>query len=247
MKLLLFILLVYNVAVHAETAQVRYFESGEYRSQLLELYTSEGCSSCPPAEAWLGRVDPEKFKRLSIVPLAFHVTYWDYIGWKDVFAQKKFDQRQRKMVLAEGGRTVYTPQFFINSQTKRGIVSALERLVENGKLPSQVKIKAELAVSPEKISVRVDLKSINPKQGNVLRMSVLTYENDIKSVIEAGENEGKLSHHQYVVRELQTALVSLSELKGRQFQFNTRGKNWSGMVIFLESNNEVIEALNIPL
>jgi hypothetical protein len=61
---------------------------------LLELYTSEGCSSCPPADKWLGDI---KLSAKKVVPLAFHVDYWDYIGWKDQFAKSEYSDRQHKM------------------------------------------------------------------------------------------------------------------------------------------------------
>ena len=76
---------------------------------LVELYTSEGCSSCPPADRWLSQQVPGRF-----VPLALHVDYWDYIGWRDRFAQARFGQRQRDMVNRGGGRVVYTPQVMLS-------------------------------------------------------------------------------------------------------------------------------------
>lgn len=248
MKFLLFFLLSCSAYSFAETIQPRHFESGLYQAHLLELYTSEGCSSCPPAEAWLASISPSELNQLSVIPLAFHVTYWDYIGWKDKFAQKQFDRRQRKMVLEEGGRTVYTPQFFIDSQTQRGIASILnKRLIKNQKITSVLKIKASLNEKSQTLKLDISLKQLSPDIDDVVRLSVVSYENAIQSAIKAGENAGRVSLHQYVVRELQTALVSLKELKTREFIFNKAAKNWSGMVVFVESGNKVIEALNIPL
>src|SRR5512146_2362025 len=83
--------------------------SGAQSGALIELYTSEGCSSCPPADRWLGSLaataDPA---RLSL--LAFHVDYWDELGWPDRFAQAHFTARQRERVRAGGSTTIYTPQ-----------------------------------------------------------------------------------------------------------------------------------------
>lgn len=89
--------------VAAETCAAR---SGAQTVPLVELYTSEGCSSCPPADRWLSRSlrsDAANF-------LAFHVDYWDDIGWPDRFASPAYSQRQRQRVAATGSRTVYTPQ-----------------------------------------------------------------------------------------------------------------------------------------
>lgn len=247
MKILVFVLIFFSSTSFAESLKNYNFETGEYQTHVLELYTSEGCSSCPPAEAWLGSVNRADFKRHSILPLAFHVTYWDYIGWKDLFAKKQFDQRQRQMVLQEGGRTVYTPQFFINSTTKRGITSAIEQMADKGKRPSQVKIKSHVESSKQQLKVKVDLKKLKADLDDVVRVSVVAYENGIRSVIEAGENEGRIGQHQYVVREMQTALVSLEDIKNREFVFNRENKSWSGLAIILESQNKVIEALDMPL
>jgi len=79
---------------------------------LIELYTSQGCSSCPPADEWLSRL-PTGESPLRAVPLALHVGYWDYIGWKDPFARHEFNDRQRSLAGHGGGSTVYTPEVFV--------------------------------------------------------------------------------------------------------------------------------------
>src|SRR5687768_10063986 len=71
------------------------FQSGPNRTALLELYTSEGCSSCPPAEAWLSRVKSDARLWKEFVPVAFHVDYWDYLGWRDPFGMANYSERQR--------------------------------------------------------------------------------------------------------------------------------------------------------
>ncbi|HEY9191987.1 MAG TPA: DUF1223 domain-containing protein, partial [Methyloversatilis sp.] len=78
-------------------------------SPVVELYTSQGCSSCPPADAWLGSLAQAAAAR-QVVPLAFHVDYWDYLGWRDPLSQAGHSARQRRLARAEGGTVVYTPQ-----------------------------------------------------------------------------------------------------------------------------------------
>lgn len=245
MKILLVLLLSFSSISLAEIEQVRSFESNKYQMHLLELYTSEGCSSCPPAEAWLRNTKASEFKRLSVIPLAFHVTYWDYIGWKDIFAAKQYDHRQRKMVLEEGGKTVYTPQFFVDSKTKRGINSAIEQFSE--KQLSAVKIKVELKQSPQSLTLTLQLEKLLAGIEDVVRVGVVGYQNEIRTTITDGENEGRIGRHQYVARELQTAFMSLKEAELRVFELDSKGKDWSGVIVFVESNNKVIEALDIPL
>jgi hypothetical protein len=93
-------------------------QSPAHTVALLELYTSEGCDSCPPANEWLG-AQSKQFSVDQLVPIALHVDYWDYIGWKDRFASPAFGQRHRATVNANGGRKVYTPQLFVGNQEAR--------------------------------------------------------------------------------------------------------------------------------
>ena len=88
--------------------------SGDQIIPLVELYTSEGCSSCPPADRWLST----QLARKDINLLAFHVDYWDSIGWKDRFASPAYSQRQRERVNAAGADTVYTPQVMVGRDVR---------------------------------------------------------------------------------------------------------------------------------
>ena len=93
-------------------------ESGPSTAALVELYTSEGCSSCPPAERWLGGLPA--LPRHRVVPLALHVDYWDYIGWKDPYAKREFSLRQRKLSQLQRMALVYTPQVMLQGRDFRG-------------------------------------------------------------------------------------------------------------------------------
>ena len=87
-------------------------QSPAHRVALIELYTSQGCSSCPPADRWLSAL-PQRFRPTEAIPLALHVGYWDYIGWKDPYARPEFKLRQREWATANQSRTVYTPGVFV--------------------------------------------------------------------------------------------------------------------------------------
>src|SRR5271154_4074347 len=104
------------VATGNAFAEPHDFQSSAEQVTFLELYTSEGCSSCPPAEAWLSRIkdSPELWK--SVVPVAFHVDYWDYLGWHDPWAEKAFSDRQRAYAAAWGSGQIYTPCFARNGR-----------------------------------------------------------------------------------------------------------------------------------
>ena len=87
------------------------------RTALVELYTSEGCNSCPPADRWLSRQTEREWDARQVVALAFHVDYWDRLGWKDRFAQPAFSARQRALAAQQGSRTVYTPQVLVSGRS----------------------------------------------------------------------------------------------------------------------------------
>ena len=110
MKSLLILLFLFTFN-YAQT-----FSSSEYKTPLIELYTSQGCSSCPPADKWLSSLkdEPKLFKEF--IPMAFHVSYWDFLGWKDKFANIKNDIRQRQYSKIWNKNSLYTPQFIVNAK-----------------------------------------------------------------------------------------------------------------------------------
>ena len=110
------VVLLTLVSAHAETT----LRSGPERVSLLELYTSEGCSSCPPAESWLTGLQKDGRLWKEIVPVAFHVNYWDDLGWKDRFAKQEYTSRQREYSMAWGTSSVYTPGFALDGQEWKG-------------------------------------------------------------------------------------------------------------------------------
>ncbi len=103
----------------ARAADELHFQSGEKQTALIELFTSEGCSSCPPAEAWLSKLksDPGLWK--DFVPLAFHVDYWDRLGWRDRFASRAWTERQNNYASLLRSDSVYTPEFIRNGEEWR--------------------------------------------------------------------------------------------------------------------------------
>src|SRR5438128_265914 len=103
----------------AGTASSVVFESGPKKVQLLELFTSEGCSSCPPAEAWLARLVNHSRLWHEFVPVAFHVDYWNRLGWKDPFASAEWTKRQQTYAASWKAESVYTPAFVLNGREWR--------------------------------------------------------------------------------------------------------------------------------
>ena len=112
-SLLFAMILVLSQSAFAEEIQ---FNSGNKQVALLELYTSQGCSSCPPADAWLSELKNESGLWTEFVPVALHVSYWDYLGWKDRFSKKEYSSRQRLHKGQGHVKVVYTPGFFLNGK-----------------------------------------------------------------------------------------------------------------------------------
>ena len=112
-------MVIWLAAGYIFASEPKTFESGDTQSSLIELFTSEGCSSCPPAEKWLSALKSSSDLWKKAVPVAFHVDYWDHLGWRDRFAKPEFTSRQHRYAAAWGGDSVYTPSFVVNGKEWR--------------------------------------------------------------------------------------------------------------------------------
>ena len=108
------------LAVPAFAAETLTVVSGQQQTAVVELYTSEGCSSCPPADQWLEALIQIPRDELDVLALAFHVDYWDYLGWKDRFGSPRHTSRQRQLGANNNQRSIYTPEFFVDGIEARG-------------------------------------------------------------------------------------------------------------------------------
>ena len=117
-KILFCLPLSFLLAAQAQTNLIK-FQSAATRTALLELFTSEGCSSCPPAEAWLSGLTTSPRLWKDFAPVAFHVDYWDYLGWKDRWSDAAFSERQRAYAQVWLSQNIYTPEYVLNGQEWR--------------------------------------------------------------------------------------------------------------------------------
>ena len=209
-------LLCLSLLVQAAEQHVVTAISPDYRMALLELYTSEGCSSCPPADRFLTRLKKTGVHRDEVIPLAFHVTYWDYIGWHDPYAQSVFDQRQRLIARRNASKTVYTPQFVLAGQDYRRYATFSDDVREYSQLPAILRLRLSVqADNMVQVDRRVDKQAypfsleaspFHPSAEQILPQRIHYYvavtENNLQSQVEAGENAGKRLRHDYVVRQL---------------------------------------------
>jgi hypothetical protein len=169
--------------------------SGPARVPLLELYSSEGCSSCPPADAWVSgfKGDPNLWK--SVVPVVFHVDYWNYLGWKDRFSSKDMTQRQKDLTALWDSPKMYTPGVLVDGLEWTGW-----RQARNRKIPNLGEPQTHMILSLYKnadLSYTVKVSGHDPSQQYVVRWAQLgmNESTDVKN----GENSGQVLQHNFVV------------------------------------------------
>lgn len=176
------------------------FSNAGQKVNLLELYTSEGCSSCPPADQWLASLvdHPKLFK--SFVPIALHVSYWDRLGWKDRYASAHFDKRQRLHRQQGHSKGVYTPGFFLAGEEWRGWFSGQPLQVNSG--PSTATLEAEVSEQSIALTLLPLEKTFSSvEQTSIAYVVLLGF--DIDSKIKAGENRGELLQHNFLALDYQ--------------------------------------------
>lgn len=226
-------------------------ESGKFRVVLLELYTSEGCDSCPPTDQWFSALAQRGYTPQQVLALAFHVDYWNYLGWKDPYAQAQFSARQRDANRRNKSRVVYTPQLLLDgADYRRSLLGDdIGRRIATGKTQ----------VPGAQISVRMDTSGVQPRlyaqistPTPMAQAYVAIYENNLVTEVAAGENRGKRLHHDFVVRELRgpfavTAALPLTidEVIRRDHQWKTNDLH---IAIFVQEagTGVTLQALNLP-
>lgn len=174
------------------------------QSNLIELYTSEGCSSCPPADRWLSTLKDHPGLWHQLVPIAFHVDYWDYIGWKDRFARAEFTDRQRRYADEHSISTIYTPGLLSNGKEWRNFAWAAPT-TSRGRDVGTMIVKAdidELAISFQPVqALAVDKLVAN--------IALLGF--GLTSDVQAGENTGRELSHDFVVLEYARATMKFHD------------------------------------
>ena len=190
---------VHAIQSHAASLSVK---SPATQVDLIELYTSEGCSSCPPADRWVSSLQDEPGLWRDFIPVAFHVDYWDYIGWPDRFASPAFTARQYIYAQQQSMRTVYTPGFFNNGKEWRWRSHQLGKEGETN--PVGV---LSLEIEEQTAKVRFD----TDKKNKEFSASIVLLGFNIKTQVKAGENTGRTLTHDFVVLAMEQAPLRFSE------------------------------------
>ncbi len=175
------------------TAFSQTFASTSQATHLIELYTSEGCSSCPPADKWLNKLKYNPKLWTKFIPVAFHVDYWDYIGWKDPFANAQFSARQRQYARGANLSSVYTPGMLLDGHEWT-----------SWRRQSQLKIPTNHTTGTLSINVADDgmvaamYQTTEPLSTDlILNIAILGF--NVESNVRAGENSRHTFTHDFVV------------------------------------------------
>ena len=196
MKRVLTILLVcatHGAAIAAEPGPV--FVSASRAATVVELFTSEGCSSCPPAERWLSRLKQNPRLWHDLVPLAFHVDYWNDLGWRDKFSDPANSLRQRRYKAAGHLGSVYTPGIVVNGREWRGFFNPAER---NSKLPRRTSEPGILVLTRRGDSWQLRFKG---DSGRRLIAHIAWIGMNLQTHVARGENAGKTLAEDFVILE----------------------------------------------
>ena len=229
--------------------------SGPHTTALVELYTSEGCDSCPPADRWLSSLFGRGFGPDRVVPLALHVDYWDYIGWKDPFGRAECSARQRRLAAMRRPVVVYTPQVLLQGQDFRGWAGDdfAERVARINSREARARISLAIrAIEPAAIRADLSATLLDAAERKNAAVYLAAYENRLASEVKAGENRGKRLEHDFVVREWIGPLAfgeggKLEERRALPLLPGAHSKNL-GVAAFVQNRatSEVLQALMLP-
>ena len=220
---------------------------------LVELFTAQGCSSCPPADRLLTAMgsDPDLGKQ--VVPLAFHVTYWNTDAWTDRFSDMAWTKRQKEYVIAAGGERIATPQMVIagGAQCVGSDVACIKAGVEAAQAKPQGAVSVVPAVRGGEVAVTVTAQA--PVGQKSLDVMVALYENGLSTDVRGGENAHKTLHDDYVVRRLQRAFKLSGDGQREQAVTLKLDPSWQrgklGVAAFLQDpkTHQVFGAAAAPL
>jgi hypothetical protein len=203
-------LIVLALAVRGDAAPVSDGSAGG--PVVLELFTSQGCSSCPPADRLLSQLGSDPKLAGRVIPLAFHVDYWDHIGWRDPFDSARWSQRQQGYAKAFHSNRIYTPQLVVNGRTEcvGSQPGEVQQRIADA-LASPPAGRVSLAVEPPtadgRLRVKVGAKLARTVASGDLDLWVAVWETGLVTPVGAGENARRTLHNDFVVRRLEKALV----------------------------------------
>ncbi len=186
-KFIVFSSLFLTFGLQAETIKL---QSSTSVPTFVELYTSQGCSSCPPADKLLNSIKKDKKLFTEIIPIAFHVDYWDRLGWKDPFASPEHTERQRYYYQTSNTGQVYTPQFVINGEEWRGFFKG--KKIQKNKSDASI-LNLEFTGQSVKANYPINAASNESYNLHIAYLGI-----GLETEIKRGENHGKTLKQDFV-------------------------------------------------
>jgi hypothetical protein len=250
-KLLCLVLPMSLIATPAAAA-VCEARSGNNTVALLELYTSEGCDSCPPADRWIASLARRGIGPERVIPLALHVDYWNDLGWIDRFSQAQFTRRQHDLAGRNNSRVVYTPQLMLNGRDYRW---HSDTIAADAKRINAAPARADVALQLERNAqtLRVTSNAVAKQMPASAGLYLALYESGLRTDVRAGENRGHTLEHAHVVRRLLGPFALDAGGKARVNETLTLDPTWNvselGVVAFVQElkSTEVLQALALGL
>ena len=222
-----------------------------HRAVLVELFTAEGCSSCPPADALLGHLRQDLARDgIEVIPLGFHVDYWNSLGWKDRFSSSEYTHRQEQYELTLGLEGPYTPQMIVDGITEfvgSNTIQAHQAIMQAATRSNT----AEITILPDSSDRLLITAKLPPHSGNVELLLAVT-EDNLTTKVGAGENNGRELHHSAVVRDF----THVAEFSSETYKATVRRAipaEWKRdnlrAVAFIQQgvNGKILCAASVPL
>ncbi len=230
-------------------------KSGSRTLALVELYTSEGCDSCPPADRWLSANFPPGMPRADAIALAFHVDYWDRLGWKDRFATPAWTARQYAAARAGRSDLVYTPQVLVQGRDVRDWrvpETVKASIAAAGDRPPRAHVTLAVAQRDRSVTVKAAARVPGLDDRQRATLFIALADSGLVSEVEAGENAGAQLAHDHVVRALTggSRVDAAGDIAGEfVFPLPTETGTATTVVAFVQDmrSGDVLQAVEVPL
>jgi hypothetical protein len=212
---------------------------------VLELYTSEGCSICPPADRWLSSLPQRGVSADKAILLAFHVDYWNRLGWPDRFSQPRFSERQSEVAARASDNVVYTPQIVLDGRAL-GLMYSFDaiarRLAEINREKGLASISADVGTAEDEVRVSAEVEVAAVPARRDAQIWIALFEQGLSSRVSAGENAGRSLYHDFVVRELAGPFQVGPDGRGRIEHSIRLRSDWNaqrtGLAIFVQRRDD---------
>ncbi len=222
------------------------FSSGENKVHLLELFSTQSCSSCPPAQVQVSKLKNNTKIWTHFVPIVWHVDYWDHLGWKDPFSNPKYTKRQRAYSSKWGTRNIYTPMFVLNGKDEKKRKSILTKVLE---LKSKAKPGNLTIKQTKKNTFTVEFESLQKLEKLKIHGAIIG--SGIETKVTRGENSGSTLKHDFLVLESKSSLLSkkgkkhIGKITFPPYSSKKIKKEWEKRVVFWITQKNSLEPIQV--